>query len=117
MSPVLAVKRCSRVTAARAAYFLHDQDPNRTHCSLTLAYVAVPTRRSRQCGRSKTDAAGWPQRQRALMANAPTFSMARKLTSAQCPAHRDLRLRAAPYTQWARRPQGQAILHGYDDLR
>ena len=26
MSPVLAVKRCSRVTAARAAYFLHDQE-------------------------------------------------------------------------------------------
>ena len=55
------------------------RDPNRTHCSLTLAFVAVPTTRSRQCGRSKTDAAGWPQRQRALMANAPIFSTARKL--------------------------------------
>jgi|SRR6516164_2715284 hypothetical protein len=32
MSPVLAVKRCSRVTAARAAYFLHDQDPKRKFC-------------------------------------------------------------------------------------
>lgn len=30
MSPALAVKRCSLVTAARAAYFSHDQDPNRT---------------------------------------------------------------------------------------
>ena len=32
MSPVLAVKRCSRVTAARAAYFRHDQDPKRKFC-------------------------------------------------------------------------------------
>jgi hypothetical protein len=30
MNPALAVKRCSPVTAARAAYFLRDQDPERT---------------------------------------------------------------------------------------
>ena len=44
MSPVLAVKRCSRVTAARAAYFLHDQDPKLNEVLLVWCLLGGLTR-------------------------------------------------------------------------